>query len=79
MIIESQKVSQAAADVYFVDAPLSYQKKLIMIIARSQIPIEFTAGKFVSLSLNTLVKVSYNLMEITYINYHYCIVKWGDL
>ena len=75
MIIESQKVAQAAADVYLVDAPLSYQKKLLMIIARSQIPIEFTAGKFVSLSLNTLVKVSYSLIKMTYINEIYGIVE----
>lgn len=58
MILESMGVADAAMDIYKSEEATYVTKTLILIILRSQRPLYVTAGKFVPLSLNSLVGVS---------------------
>ncbi|XP_071052071.1 putative odorant receptor 92a [Onthophagus taurus] len=55
LALESQKVASTCYEINFVGAHISFQKSLVIIIQRSQKPIEITAGKFTRLTLMTFV------------------------
>lgn len=56
--LESANVGKVVMEIDYVGTPKSFQKSLVLLMARSQRPVVVTAGKFVNLSLETLVTVS---------------------
>ncbi|KAF5291588.1 hypothetical protein FQR65_LT01901 [Abscondita terminalis] len=62
IMVQSQGIANCCYDVYFVEADIRLQKALLLIIQRSQRPIQMTVGKFVPLSLATSIA----MMRATY-------------
>ncbi|XP_046472631.1 odorant receptor 10-like isoform X1 [Neodiprion pinetum] len=55
--IESSKISQSAYNAQWTSSSEPVKRMLLIIMLRAQRPVEFTVGKFVKLSLRTLVSV----------------------
>ena len=59
-VLQAESIREAAWMCDWVGAPLSAQKDLILMIAVSTKDFTFTAGKFVAVSRETMMKVSNN-------------------
>ncbi|XP_046739710.1 odorant receptor 9a-like [Diprion similis] len=55
--IESSKISQSAYNAQWTSSSEPVKRMLLIVMLRAQRPVEFTVGKFVKLSLRTLVSV----------------------
>lgn len=56
--IQSFNVAQAALETDWTGATMKFRKALILVVARSQICVQLTAGKIMPLSLEMLMSVS---------------------
>ncbi|KAK4885512.1 hypothetical protein RN001_001783 [Aquatica leii] len=56
--IESQNIAKACYNVEFVGTDIKFQKSLLLMMQKSQIPISMTVGKFALLSITTSLTVS---------------------
>nr|QBB72988.1 odorant receptor [Protaetia brevitarsis] len=55
--LQAANVAKAVAEADWLEAPKSVRKAIILVTARSQKPLYMTAGKFVNLSIDTLVRI----------------------
>lgn len=60
--LASVSISDACYDANFVGTNLSYQKDLLIIMQRSQKPVNHTIGKFANLTLTAFVSVSITIL-----------------